>query len=252
MKLLNSIKLALVAVFVLSLTLQTVAQEKPDEVLYLDLSRYKPELILPPAPKEDSLERQMEIQTIKNSIAKLDQRQKDLAVRDAKVLSVSIFADVIPGFDIEKLPVTKALFDKVNYNRTQAKDLAKDYFTIKRPYQTDASIIPCQEPVKSDLNRTYPSGHTTFGYAAAVVLANLIPEKANVIMDRARLYGNNRIFCGAHYPSDVAAGEVIGVMVGNDLVHNKKFKTLMKKAKEELAQAGLTSALANKKEPKKE
>ncbi|MEY4343019.1 MAG: hypothetical protein RL736_815 [Pseudomonadota bacterium] len=135
MKLLNSIKLALVAAFVLSLTLQTVAQEKPDEVLYLDLSRYKPELILPPAPKEDSLERQMEIQTIKNSIAKLDQRQKDLAVRDAKVLSVSIFADVIPGFDIEKLPVTKALFDKVNYNRTQAKDLAKDYSVIAQLFR---------------------------------------------------------------------------------------------------------------------
>jgi acid phosphatase (class A) len=252
MKLFNKFRIVLAAAFVLTLSFQTFAQEKPDEVLYLDLSRYKPELILPPAPKEDSLERQMEIQTIKNSIAKLDQRQKDLAVRDAKVLSVSIFADVIPGFDMEKLPLTKALFDKVNYNRTQAKDLAKDYFSIKRPYQTDASIIPCQEPVKSDLNRTYPSGHTTFGYAAAVVLANLIPEKANVIMDRARLYGNNRIFCGAHYPSDVAAGEVIGVMVGNDLVHNKKFKTLMKKAKEELAQAGLTSALASKKEPKKE
>jgi hypothetical protein len=46
MKLLNSIKLTLVAVFVLSLSLQTVAQEKPDEVLYLDLSRYKPELNL--------------------------------------------------------------------------------------------------------------------------------------------------------------------------------------------------------------
>jgi hypothetical protein len=31
-------------------------------------------------------------------------------------------------------------------------------------------------------------------------------------------------------------------MVGNDLAHNKKFKTLMKKAKEELIQAGLTSS----------
>ena len=70
-------------------------------------------------------------------------------------------------------------------------------------------------------------------------------------MDRARLYGNNRIYCGAHYPSDVAAGEVIGVMVGKDLVHNKQFKALMKKAREELTQAGLTSSIP-KKESKKE
>jgi acid phosphatase (class A) len=240
MKLFHKFKIALVAAFVLTLTLPSFAQEKPNEVLYLDLNHYKPEFILPPAPKEDSIERQMELQTIKSSMARLSQREKDLAVRDAKILSVSVFADVIQGFDIEKLPVTKALFEKVNYNRTQAKDLSKDYFTIKRPYQTDTSITPCQEPVASDLNRSYPSGHTTFGYSAAVVLANLIPEKASAIMDRARLYGNNRIFCGAHYPSDVAAGEVLGVMVGNDLVNNKRFKTQMKKAKEELIQAGLT------------
>jgi len=69
MKLSNKFRIVLAAVFVLTLSFQTFAQEKPDEVLYLDLSRYKPELILPPAPKEDSLERQMEIQTIKNSIA---------------------------------------------------------------------------------------------------------------------------------------------------------------------------------------
>jgi acid phosphatase (class A) len=242
MKLFHKFKIALVAAFVLTLTLPSFAQKKPNEVLYLDLNHYKPEFILPPAPKEDSTERQMELQTIKSSMARLSQREKDLAVRDAKILSVSVFADVIQGFDIEKLPATKALFDKVNYNRTQAKDLSKDYFTIKRPYQTDTSITPCQEPVASDLNRSYPSGHTTFGYSAAVVLANLIPEKASAIMDRARLYGNNRIFCGAHYPSDVAAGEVLGVMVGNDLVNNKRFKTQMKKAKEELIQAGLTSS----------
>ena len=251
MKLLILIRSALTALLVFIFSSQSFAQQKANEVLYINLNHYKPELILPPAPKENSLERQMEIQIIKDSIARLSQREKDLAVKDAKILNVSIFADVIPGFDIEKLPITKELFDKVNYNRTQAKDLAKDYFTVKRPYQTDPSIIPCQEPVKSDLDRAYPSGHTTFGYAAAVVLANLIPEKANAIMDRARLYGNNRIYCGAHYPSDVAAGEVIGVMVGKDLVHNKQFRALMKKARDELTQAGLTSSIP-KKESKKE
>jgi acid phosphatase (class A) len=243
MKLFHKFKIALVAAFVLILTLPSFAEDKENEVLYIDLNHYKPEFILPPAPKEDSIERQMELQTIKSSMARLSQRERDLAVRDAKILSVSVFADVIPNFDIEKLPVTKALFEKVNFNRTKAKDLSKDYFTIKRPYQTDTSITPCQDPVASDLNRSYPSGHTTFGYATAVVLAHLIPEKATAIMDRARLYGNNRVFCGAHYPSDVAAGEVIGTMVGNDLVNNKRFKTLMRKAKEELVQAGITSAI---------
>ena len=98
-------------------------------------------------------------------------------------------------------------------------------------------------PVPDNLNRSYPSGHTTLGYAMGIILANLIPEKSKQIMERARLYGENRINCGAHYPSDVVGGQVLGTIVAIELLKNNEFKLLMQESKNELALAGITRGI---------
>ena len=156
-------------------------------------------------------------------------------------MSVTFFEDVLLGFDIEKLPKTKLLFDEVKYNASFESQLFKKYFMKKRPYQEDSEIHACVPPVADNLNHSYPSGHTTLGYAMGVVLANLIPEKSKVIMERARLYGENRINCGAHFPSDVEGGHVLGTLVATELLKNKSFQTLLKESREELILAGLTN-----------
>jgi len=96
-------------------------------------------------------------------------------------------------------------------------------------------------PVPDNLNRSYPSGHTTLGYAMGVILADLIPEKSKLIMERTRLYGENRVNCGAHFPSDVVGGQVLGTLVAKELLKHNEFKSLMKDSREELMLAGLTS-----------
>ena len=78
------------------------------------------------------------------------------------------------------------------------------------------------------------------GYAMGIVLANLIPEKSKEIMARARLYGENRINCGAHFPSDVTGGQVLGTLVAKELISNDEFKLLMNEARDELIKAGLS------------
>jgi acid phosphatase (class A) len=177
---------------------------------------------------------------MKNRISKLSDAQKELAIKDALNESVGFFSDTLAGFDITKLPKTKSLFDKVKYNAGYEARSFKNYFKTKRPYQVDSDIQVCVAPKPSNLDRSYPSGHTTMGYAMGVVLANLVPEKAKEIMERARLYGENRINCGAHFPSDVSGGQVLGTLVAKELLKNNEFQLLMKAAKEELASAGLT------------
>ena len=145
-----------------------------------------------------------------------------------------IFNDLLAKFDINKLPKTKTLFNKVKYNAGYQSNIFKNYFMKKRPYQEDNSIQVCVPPQPSSLNRSYPSGHTTMGFAMAVILANLIPEKSNEIMARAKLYGINRVYCGAHFPSDVTAGEVLGTLVGIELLKNSEFSSLLKLSKDEL------------------
>ena len=216
------------------------AKEKMRGVPYMETSTFKIEAILPPPVETGSLQSKQELESMKRIMASLTQDQKDLAKKDALNLDVSFFADVIVGFDVDQLPKTKMLFDQVKYNAEYESNLFKNYFMKKRPYQEDADIHVCVAPKPSNLNRTYPSGHTTLGYAMGIVLANLIPESSRDIMARARLYGENRVNCGAHFPTDVAAGQVLGTLVATELLKNNEFKALMKASRDELILAGFT------------
>ncbi len=56
---------------------------------------------------------------------------------------------------------------------------------------------------------SFPSGHTTFAYTEALVLAMMVPERLQALAYRASEYGNSRIVIGAHYPIDVIAGRTL-------------------------------------------
>ena len=216
------------------------SKEEQEDTLYIDGGIFNLDSTIPPPPISSSFEYKLEVEFMKNRIAKLSDAQKELAIKDALNESVGFFSDTLAGFDIAKLPKTKSLFDKVKYNAGYEARSFKNYFKTKRPYQVDADIQACVAPKPSNLDRSYPSGHTTMGYAMGVVLANLVPEKAKEIMERSRLYGENRINCGAHFPSDVSGGQVLGTLVAKELLKNNEFQLLMKASKEELASAGLT------------
>ena len=216
------------------------AKENVEDALYIDTNVFKIDSILPPPPSLDSVSNKLELDFMKNKIAKLSNAEKDLAIKDALNENVNFFADTLPGFDIDKLPKTKILFDKVKYNAGYESKLFKNHFTSKRPYQVDKDIHACVPPKPSNLDRSYPSGHTTMGYAMGIVLANLIPSKSIEIMERTRLYGENRINCGAHYPFDVAGGQVLGTLVAVELLKNSEFKILIDAARDELVKAGFT------------
>ena len=219
---------------------KSFSEQKLDGKLYIDQTTFKIETTLPPPFEEGSNQSKLELEVMKSMIAKLDLSQKELAIKDALNLNVSFFSDILPGFDIDKLPMTKKLFDNVKFNAGYESKLFKNYFMSKRPYQVDPNIHVCVPPVTDNLNRSYPSGHTTLGYAMGIILAELIPEKSKLIMERARLYGENRINCGAHFPSDVSSGQVLGTLVAKELLKNNEFQLFMKASKEELTSAGLT------------
>ena len=229
-----------VSISIILFSTPSFSKENIEDTLYIDTNVFKIDSILPPPPSLDSVSNKLELDFMKNKIAKLSNAEKDLAVKDAINENVNFFADTIPGFDINKLPKTKILFDKVKYNAGFESKLFKNHFTSKRPYQVDSEIHACVPPKPSNLDRSYPSGHTTMGYAMGIVLANLIPSKSVEIMERTRLYGENRINCGAHYPFDVAGGQVLGTLVAVELLKNSEFKILLDAARDELVKAGLT------------
>lgn len=56
---------------------------------------------------------------------------------------------------------------------------------------------------------SYPSGHTAYGTAGALLLGFLVPERFPQMIARAAEYGTDRIVLGAHYAIDVIAGRTL-------------------------------------------
>jgi acid phosphatase (class A) len=72
-------------------------------------------------------------------------------------------------------------------------------------------------------------------------LANLIPEKAQVILARSADFALSRVICGVHYPSDIIASQALGTEIGTLLLRNAALKPQLDAARAELRTAGLTA-----------
>jgi hypothetical protein len=86
-----------------------------------------------------------------------------------------------------------------------AQFVGLDYFNVPTN-NGDYNHGPIMNLVDSP---SYPSGHTTYGYTGALVLALLVPERYREMIVRGAEYGNDRILMGAHYAMDVLGGRTL-------------------------------------------
>lgn len=60
---------------------------------------------------------------------------------------------------------------------------------------------------------SFPSGHTAASFSIATSLALNVPRLSIIVFIVAIVVGISRIYLGVHYPTDVAAGIVIGFSI---------------------------------------
>jgi undecaprenyl-diphosphatase len=84
----------------------------------------------------------------------------------------------------------------------------KSFFRRKRPF---IDIVRALVVGKKPGTWSFPSGHTASSFAAAAVLSRCWPQAKPYFFGLASLVGFSRIYAGAHYPGDVAAGATLGV-----------------------------------------
>lgn len=149
------------------------------------------------------------------------------------------YATIGKGFDLKSLPATAALLDVVMNDQKIAVSNAKKVFARKRPWVDDASIKTCDTDDKP--LTSYPSGHAMVGYTVGLVLATLIPEKADAINARAQDYAVSRAVCGSHYMSDTVASHVLGAVVATELLDSPALQPKIAAARAELKAAGFTA-----------
>lgn len=84
----------------------------------------------------------------------------------------------------------------------------KKILSRERPY----NILKHLNTFGIDLSDySFPSGHTTASFSLATTLALNIPRISIIMIFLALVIGMSRIYLGVHYPTDVAAGIILGV-----------------------------------------
>lgn len=125
--------------------------------------------------------------------------------------------------------------------REDAGDLAtreaKNYYNRTRPYSyySENTCNPEQQAELST-NGSYPSGHTSIGWATALVLAEINPDRQDEILDRGFQMGESRVICGYHFQSDVDAGRITAAGCVARLHADEGFNKQLLKAKKEFAE----------------
>jgi acid phosphatase (class A) len=204
---------------------------------FLSPAQTDPAKLLPPPPADRSEVQSAELAELHRIEQTRTPARLAQAEADSKNETVTLFAGVLgPTFDIAKLPATAKLFNDIDAEESSVTGAAKKYFHRNRPYVFDPSLKDCgHSPLGGQTS--YPSGHTTVGFAMGVVLASLVPSKAQAILARSADFGFSRMVCGVHYRSDVVAGQVLGTVIAEDLLENAAFEKEYAAAKTELEAA---------------
>ncbi|NMD54381.1 MULTISPECIES: acid phosphatase [Tsukamurella] len=141
-----------------------------------------------------------------------------------------------------ELPRTTALLVGKNalINSYVDTSAAKKHFQYQRPFEVAPDRITKYGDGRPDLyasvrgSGSYPSGHTAWGYAEALVLATLLPELGPQVLARGADYGRHRVILGVHYPLDVIGGRILAQAAVSDALGDPRFAGQVAAARSEL------------------
>jgi acid phosphatase (class A) len=112
----------------------------------------------------------------------------------------------------------------------------KEYYHRTRPfaYHKEGTLMPDAEGMLHQ-NGSFPSGHTLRGWAAALLLLEINPDRAEELLTLGYQYGQSRVISGYHWQSDVDASRLVAAAAVAKLHTSKRFEKQMKRAKKEFA-----------------
>jgi undecaprenyl-diphosphatase len=123
----------------------------------------------------------------------------------AFVLFVMILVDVRTGLrtSVEALPVIGLTMLTVNFP-------LKRFFRRRRPF---ISFVKARVFGTRPRDYSFPSGHAAAGFAGALILGAHAPAFVPLFYALAVVVSLSRVYLGVHYPSDVAFGGLLGVLI---------------------------------------
>ncbi len=204
--------------------------------------------LIPPVPAYGSARQAFDNATAAAAITLQGTARFDLARRDADLTFPgapgAAFACALgANISADETPQLVTMLERVMVDSGLSTYPAKNTYHRARPFMVNGA--PMCTPDEEEALRgdgSYPSGHTALGWAWALVLAELAPDRAEAILARGLAYGESRVICNVHWQSDVAAGRTYGTAAVAQMHANPEFAADMNAARAEIATASAPDA----------
>ncbi|MFZ3007471.1 MAG: phosphatase PAP2 family protein [Phenylobacterium sp.] len=203
--------------------------------------------ILPPAPATGSAREAQDQAVFKATRALEGSPRWALAQNDVPSLPGAMLTDFSCAVGVqmspEATPRLMTMLSRMGIDASRQVSSVKDVFKRPRPYLIAGEGAICTP--KSDslaASPDYPSGHATWGWAVALFLAELAPDRATPILVRGRAFGESRVVCGVHSVSAIEAGRLNGGAILATWRGNPDFRADLETVRAELEAVRKTSA----------
>jgi acid phosphatase (class A) len=194
---------------------------------------------VPPAPAAESLRQQLDDAWAWRMLRLRDTPRWQLATTDAELAfpeAASVFSCEL-GFSVSEAR-TPSLYLLLRRSLTDlglSTYAAKNAYQRKRPFMTtNTPVCTPGEKAKLQKDGSYPSGHTAIGWGWALILAELMPDRAERILSRGIVFGESRNVCNVHWASDVEAGRLVGAATVARLHGDPEFQADLRAARQEM------------------
>ena len=207
---------------------------------YLDLNTLPDSLkLLAPPPAPGSAAQALDEEIAKANFSHEGTARWSQAATDADLnfpAAASIFSCSL-GIEIseERTPRLYTLLRRSLTDAGLASYKAKNHYQRTRPFMSNGKSI-CTPDDENGLRTdgSYPSGHTSVGWAWALILSEIAPNQQDQILQRGMDYGRSRNICNVHWHSDVQAGQLIGAATVARLHANPVFRADLRAARKEV------------------
>ncbi len=194
--------------------------------------------LIPPPPAQGSAAFAFDEEVSQRAMALRDTSRWKLAIADANLM----FPEAAGTFSCALgIPITEQdtphlymLLRRTGADAGLSTYTAKKHYQRERPFMVNGA--PVCTPEEEELLRkdgSYPSGHTALGWAWALILTEIAPDRADAILARGRAFGESRNICNVHWRSDVAEGRFMGAATVARLHADAVFHAELEAAKSE-------------------
>lgn len=199
-------------------------------------------VLVPTAPQYGSARQAADEATAAAAIEIQGTARFDLARRDANLHfpeAADAFACALGArITVEDTPRLQQLMVRSLADAGLSTYKAKTEYQRTRPFmENGAPICTPEDEEKLRTDGSYPSGHTAIGWAWALILSELAPDRTDALLARGIQFGESRIICNVHWRNDVTTGRLMGASAVAAMHANPEFIADMTAAKAELTAA---------------